>query len=116
MIWKHLTILQQSGVSTCEVQERYTNIPVVVQIKTEFPWFFEMHALIANRPSCVPTGLENADTSIDTSILLPGDVDGLTGSSELHEQHESELEGAEEAREDDVSTINGDKMFVSWKC
>ena len=78
------------------MQEQYTNIPVVVQIKTEFPWFFEMRALVANQSSCVPTGLGNADMLIDTSILLPGDVDSLTGSSEPHEQHKSESERAEE--------------------
>ena len=94
------------------MQGQCTNIPVVAQIKEEFPWFFEMHALVANRPSRVPTGLGNADLSIDTSVLLSGDVDDLTGSSEPQEKPESESEGAEEAREDDVSTLSGDEMFT----
>lgn len=39
-----------------ELKETSTGT-VVVQIKAEFSWFFEMHALVANQPSCVPTGL-----------------------------------------------------------
>ena len=82
LIWKSPIVSQRSGVSAYEAQGQCTNIPVVAQIKEEFLWFFEMHALVANRPSRVPTGLGNADLSIDTSVLLSGDVDDLTGSSE----------------------------------
>ena len=74
-----------------------------------------MRALVANQPSRIPTGLGNADTSIDTSLLLSGDVDDLTGSSEPQEKQESESEGAEEAREGDISTVSGDEMFTSQK-
>ena len=115
LIWKNPTVSRQSGVSAYEVREQCTNIPVVVQIKAEFPWFFPMCALVANRPSRIPTGLGNADTSIDTSLLLSGDVDDLTGSSEPQEKQESESEGAEEAREGDISTVSGDEMFTSRK-
>jgi len=69
-----------------------------------------MRALVANRPSRVPTGLGNADTSIDMSVLLPTDFDDLTGSSEPPEKYESELEGAEaEAREGDILVVNADQ-------
>ena len=112
LIWKSPIVSQRSGVSAYEAQGQCTNIPVVAQIKEEFLWFFEMHALVANWPSRVPTGLGNADSSIDTSVLLSGDVDDLTGSSEPQEKPESESEGAEEAREGDVSTLSGDEMFT----
>ena len=62
LIWKSPIVSQRSGVSAYEAQGQCTNIPVVAQIKEEFPWFFEMRALVANQPSRVPTGLGNADS------------------------------------------------------
>ncbi|KAJ7467383.1 hypothetical protein B0H11DRAFT_2239373 [Mycena galericulata] len=39
-------------------------------IKDDSPWFFNVRTLIASRPNLQPVGLGNADTDIDTSILL----------------------------------------------
>jgi hypothetical protein len=39
-------------------------------IKAECPWFFEMRALIAERPNTVPVGLGSSNSAIDPSILL----------------------------------------------
>ncbi|KAG1726412.1 uncharacterized protein EDB91DRAFT_1086769 [Suillus paluster] len=48
--------------------------------KEEFPWFFEMHALVANHPSQIPTGVGNADSVADFSILLPNDGEEFSES------------------------------------
>ncbi|KAG2133031.1 hypothetical protein DEU56DRAFT_757250 [Suillus clintonianus] len=46
----------------------------------EFPWFFEMRALVANCPSRIPTGVGNADSAADFSILLPNDGEEFSES------------------------------------
>lgn len=43
----------------------------VIEAKT--PWFFEVRALISERPSLCPAGIGNNNTEIDTSLLLPSD-------------------------------------------
>ncbi|KAF9536533.1 hypothetical protein CPC08DRAFT_824795 [Agrocybe pediades] len=39
------------------------------EVKSDCPWFFEMRALIAERPNVIPVGIGNSETVIDTSVL-----------------------------------------------
>ncbi|KAG0700069.1 hypothetical protein DFH29DRAFT_1001439 [Suillus ampliporus] len=75
------------------------------QIKEEFPWFFEMRALVANRPSRIPTGVGNADSAADFSILLPNDGKEFSES-------QSEPVGLSSDVEHDgyISVASGDDM------
>ncbi|KAG0692836.1 hypothetical protein DFH29DRAFT_882001 [Suillus ampliporus] len=75
------------------------------QIKEEFPWFFEMRALVANRPSRIPTGVGNADSAADFSILLPNDGEEFSES-------QSEPVGLSSDVEHDgyISVASGDDM------
>ncbi|KAG1765861.1 hypothetical protein EV702DRAFT_1050855 [Suillus placidus] len=74
------------------------------QIKEEFPWFFEMHALVTNHPSRIPTGVGNADLDADFSILLPNDGEEFSESL-------SEPMGLSDVEPDgDASVASGEDM------
>ena len=44
-------------------------------VEADCPYFFELRALIGERPNLVPVGLGNNDTAVDVSVVLPG-IDG----------------------------------------
>ncbi|KAI0045773.1 hypothetical protein FA95DRAFT_1680249 [Auriscalpium vulgare] len=54
------------------------------RIKEDFPWYFNMRDLIADRPNQVPVGLGHSGTDVDASVLQPSDLpedDGTTPAS-----------------------------------
>ncbi|OJA12556.1 hypothetical protein AZE42_12933 [Rhizopogon vesiculosus] len=45
------------------------------QIKSVWPWFFEMRELIGQRPNVIPAGLGNSETGFASSVMLKHESD-----------------------------------------
>lgn len=83
---------------------------VAVEIKSCSPWFFNLRALINERPSIVHTGLGNNDSTIDASLLIPGAVGEKESSPPGWETYNDDEEVEEEGDSDalDVKKDSGD--------
>lgn len=59
----------------------FSDHPTTAEVQETCPWYFEMKALVAERPNVNPVGLGNSITGIDLSALdAEGDDDGTAGS------------------------------------
>ncbi|KAG2744240.1 hypothetical protein P692DRAFT_201808527, partial [Suillus brevipes Sb2] len=89
------------------------------QIKEEFPWFFEMRALVANHPSRIPTGIGNADSAADFSILLPNDGDefseSLTSGEDVKPPKHQQLTKIKDLADEDCKPAKKLKVTTSTK-
>ncbi|KAJ7437480.1 hypothetical protein B0H11DRAFT_2255356 [Mycena galericulata] len=70
---EHITTMGETGAGMTTEDDILPGTELTTKwdlIEDDSPWFFNVRTLIASRPNLQPVGLGNADTDIDTSILL----------------------------------------------
>jgi hypothetical protein len=64
-------------------------IYVLAKIQDKHPWFWELKALISERPNMVPVGVGNNSTPINISLPQTPDTSGFGDIDESHFNRES---------------------------
>ena len=62
----------------------YELIYMLARIQEKHPWFWELKALISERPNMVPVGVGNNSTPINVSLLQKPDTTGFGDSDMSH--------------------------------
>ncbi|KAJ6479784.1 hypothetical protein C8R45DRAFT_1216264 [Mycena sanguinolenta] len=73
---KYITEMGETGAGIQSASEIDTSVSNAftnkwAEISQDYPWFFDMRNLIAQRPNLVPTGVGHGSTAVDLGIIIP---------------------------------------------
>jgi hypothetical protein len=86
-------------------------LPFIALIKKNFPWLWEMKALISERPNLTPVGLGNSETTFDMSIFeaeYKTDGDGSKPVTDEDEDADLDADAADVNAADAADLLDAD--------
>ena len=95
--------------------DTYQPVPEA-QVKKVCPWFYQMKALIAERPNAKPVGIGDSTSELDLDALMPGtqndasspeDAEPITLSEDDDGDEDNEAEGQRRARNKRSASVAG---------